>query len=71
MIKEVSYFEVHCDKCGCSLELDGITAWCDEDEAQDAMNYAGWEQHESERVYCDACIEAGEIMLNETDSYED
>lgn len=64
MIKETTYYEVVCDKCGERLEIDGVTAWQSEEEAEDALNYADWQETDTERVYCNACLEAGEIELD-------
>lgn len=41
MIKEATYYEVICDKCGERLCLDNITAWESEEDAKDALDYVG------------------------------
>lgn len=64
MIKEATYYEVHCDHCGERLEIDGMTAWESIEDAEDALDYAGWQKMESEHVYCDSCLDSGEIMFN-------
>nr|DAL02875.1 MAG TPA: hypothetical protein [Caudoviricetes sp.] len=71
MIKPTSYYEVICDHCGERLDVDGVTAWETEDDAVDAANYAGWQQMESERVYCDNCLDSGEIMFGEPNNEDD
>lgn len=43
MIQEATCYEVTCDKCGQRLELDGVCAWQDEDEACDAIDYCNWQ----------------------------
>lgn len=63
MIKEATYYEVHCDKCGERLDIDGMTAWETADDASDAIDYANWQEMESGRVYCAGCIDSGEIMF--------
>lgn len=60
MIKEATYYEVICDKCGERMCLDGITAWESEEDAKEALDYVGWQEMESGRVYCDACLVSGE-----------
>lgn len=70
MIKEATYYEVICDHCGERLDLDGVTAWESYEDAEDAMEYAGWEKMESERCYCDACLDRGEIMFGEDNQEE-
>lgn len=70
MIKETTYYEVICDKCGERLEIDGVTAWESAEDAEDAMNYADWQETDTERVYCSACLEAGEIELDGTNEDE-
>lgn len=64
MIQETTYYEVHCDLCGERLDIDGVTAWDSIEDAEDALDYAGWQNMESERVYCDSCLESGEIMFS-------
>lgn len=71
MIKEATYYEVICDKCGERLDIDGMTAWQSEDEAEDALNYAGWQEMESGRVYCDNCLDSGEINFGEPNNEDD
>lgn len=63
MITGTTYYEVICDACGERLEIDGVAAWESVDEAREAIDYAGWVEMESGRVYCDACIDYGEIMI--------
>lgn len=57
MIQEATYYEVTCDKCGQRLELDGVCAWQDEDEACDAIDYCNWQITDDRCVYCTGCIE--------------
>lgn len=71
MIKETTYYEVICDKCGERLSIDSITAWESEEEAEDALNYAGWQEMESGRVYCDACLDSGDIIFGESNNEDD
>lgn len=72
MIKETTYNEVYCDFCGERLDIDGVTAWETAEDAKDALDYAGWQEMESGRVYCDSCLETGEIMFGENnDENED
>ncbi len=63
MIREETYYEVHCDQCGERLDLDGVTAWESFEDAEDALNYAGWQKTDCDRVYCDGCVDSGEILL--------
>lgn len=56
MITPATYFEVHCDRCNCRLEIDGMTAWGTEDDADDALHTFGWERLPSGRVICDSCL---------------
>lgn len=71
MIKEATYYEVHCDHCGERLEIDGMTAWESIEDAEDALDYAGWQKMESEHVYCDSCLDSGEIMFNGNSDEDD
>lgn len=57
MIKEATYHEVHCDHCGEQLEMDGITAWSTIEDAKDALNYAGWQEMQSGKVFCESCLD--------------
>ena len=59
MIKETTYYEVICDACGERLDVDGMTAWETAEDAADALDYAGWQEMESEYVYCDQCLDHG------------
>ena len=72
MIQETTYYVVHCDHCGERLNIDGMTAWESIEEAKEALDYAGWQEMESEHVYCDSCLETDEINFgcNENDEYE-
>ena len=71
MIKEATYYEVHCDHCGERLEIDGMTAWESIEDAEDALYYAGWQKMESERVCCDSCLDSSEIMFNGNSDEDD
>lgn len=71
MIKEATYYEVICDKCGERLCLDDITAWESEEDAKDALDYVGWQEMESGRVYCVACLDSGEINFGEYNNEDD
>ena len=71
MIKEATYYEVPCDHCGERLEIDGMTAWESIEDAEDALDYAGWQKMESEHVYCDSCLDSGEIMFNGNSDEDD
>lgn len=71
MIKETTYYEVICDKCGERLCIDTTTAWESEEEAEDALNYAGWQEMESGRVYCDDCLDNGGIIFGESNNEDD
>lgn len=57
MIKETTYYEVVCDKCGRLLELDGEFRWRSIDDAHDAMSECYWEERKSGHIYCDECLE--------------
>ena len=71
MIKEVTYYEVICDKRGERLCLDEVTAWQSEEDAKDALDYAGWQEMESGRVYCDDCLDSGEINFGDSNNEDD
>lgn len=71
MIKETTYYEVICDKCGERLCLDNITAWESEEDAKDALDYVGWQEMESGRVYCGACLDSGEINFGDNNNEDD
>lgn len=61
MITETTYYEVICDHCKERLNIDGVTAWESFEDAQDALDYAGWQEMQDDVVYCDGCLEHGEI----------
>lgn len=72
MIQPTTYYEVKCDHCSERLELDSITAWESIDDAIDALNYCGWEHmDDTERVYCNQCVDHGGIIFGEPDNEDD
>ena len=72
MVQPTTYYEVTCDHCGERLELDGVTAWESIDDAIDALNYCSWEHmDDTERVYCNQCIDRGEIIFGESNNEDD
>ncbi|MCM1076279.1 MAG: hypothetical protein NC411_02840 [Bacteroides sp.] len=61
MIKEATYYEVFCDHCGERLSIDGTTAWESQEDAEEALNYAGWQMMQDEKVYCESCLDSDEV----------
>lgn len=61
MIKETTYYEVICDQCSERLDLDGTTAWESEEDAKEALDYAGWQEMQDGKVYCESCADSDEV----------
>lgn len=67
MIEETTYYEVVCDRCGCTLDVDEQTAWRTEREARKVMKRYGWAELKSGHTYCSGCIDSDEVMLSDSD----
>ena len=66
MIREVTMYQVVCDRCGRSCaETGGIMAWANQDSARIAAWKSGWLLVDHE-TYCHDCVEYDE----ETDKYK-
>ncbi len=58
MIEKISAYEISCDLCGNSLELNDVEVLFDtEKEAEEAALEAGWLPFSTSRWVCDQCLE--------------
>ena len=55
MIKEVTYYTAECDRCGCTHDYDGITAWSDSNGALEMAEGSDWVMRDNGRLLCDMC----------------
>lgn len=39
--------------------------------AKEALDYVGWQEMESGRVYCDDCLDSGEINFGDSNNEDD
>ena len=64
MIKEVTYYDIICDRCGKSLINESETYYPDKDSALTVAEQSGWMDING-KDYCPDCYELDE----ETDKY--
>ena len=64
MIKEVTYYDIICDRCGKSLINESETYYPDKDSALTVAEKSGW-MDINDKEYCPDCYELNE----ETDRY--
>ena len=64
MIKEVTYYDIICDRCGKSLINESETCYHDKDSALMVAEQSGW-QEIGDKHYCPDCYELDEV----TDEY--
>ena len=64
MIKEVTYYDIICDRCGKSLIDESETCYPDKDSAEMFAEESGW-QEIGDKHYCPDCYELSDV----TDRY--
>ena len=53
MIKEVTYYEIHCDEDGCRERPDDIfSGWSDQDVAEESAREAEWSTDGNGKHWC-------------------
>ena len=65
MIKQVTYYDIICDRCGKSFSEESNTCYPDTESAEMTAMYSEWRAM-GEKHYCPDCYELDE----ETDEYK-
>ena len=65
MIKQVTYYDIICDRCGKSFSEESNTCYPDAESAEMTAMYSEWRVM-GEKHYCPDCYELDE----ETDEYK-
>ena len=65
MIKQVTYYDIICDRCGKSFSEESNTCYPDTESAEMNAMYSEWREM-GEKHYCPYCYELDE----ETDEYK-
>ena len=61
MVKEVTYYDIICDRCGKSLIKESETCYSDKDSALMVAEQSEW-QKISGKHYCPDCYKLDEVM---------